>query len=311
MKIAVVMGGDSAEREVSLKTGKAVTNGLQNNGHEVQGFDFRQADFSPIFAELLSKRFDIIFNALHGGYGENGTLQAAFNMARLPNTGSGPLASALAMDKNLAKILFRRAGVTTADWILATSLNNALVDQKKELTALGWPLAIKPNTQGSSVGFTTAKNIDELPAALEQAFQYDPEVMIETYIPGRELTVAVLGDRALPVVEIKPSHGVYDYECKYTKGKSNYQSPAEIPAQVEKEVKAQAVRAFQCLKCSVYSRIDFRLDPDHRLFCLEVNTLPGMTELSLVPMAAKAAGMSFEQLVREIVDLSLKSKSSH
>jgi D-alanine-D-alanine ligase len=242
----------------------------------------------------------LVFNALHGGYGENGTLQAALEMANLPYTGPGPLPSALAMDKNVAKIMFRQAGVKTTDWALA-------IDKSPDLKGIRAPLVVKPNSQGSSVGFSLVKTIDELPAALDLALRFDTAAVIEPYIPGRELTVAVLGDRALPVVEIKPTKGVYDYESKYTKGKSNYQAPADIPTAIEKEVQAQALLAFKSLGCTVYSRIDFRYDPEKNyLSCLEVNTLPGMTELSLVPMAAKAAGMSFDQLVQKIVDLSLK-----
>jgi D-alanine-D-alanine ligase len=244
---------------------------------------------------------EVVFLALHGGMGEDGTIQALLDMAHVKYTGSGHLSSALAMDKDLSKKLFRAAGVQTADWLMAP----ASVDEVEK--KLGLPVVVKPSKQGSTVGLSVVKKREDLDAAVKEAWRYDDEVMIEKFIAGRELTVGILGDMALPVGEIKPVHEIYDYECKYTAGMAVEEFPAKLSPEQTQRVQAQAVAAFKSLKLRGYARIDFRLSPsdddggEGEFYCLEANTLPGMTELSLIPQGAQAAGISFPELCERIV----------
>ena len=337
MKVVVLMGGHSTEREVSLATGKGIAKALESIGHKVVRLDIASDEQSLVSVwEMLDKgteagrrsteangplfpvpplgvvspsegvwegRPDLVFIALHGGFGENGGIQALLEIMGTPYTGSGPLASAMAMDKDVSKRLFRQAGVHTAPWFLVGREDDAAVVAERVVGAFGFPCVVKPNDQGSTVGLTIVDRPEGVRDAVALALKYSEEALIERYIPGRELTVAILGDEALPVVEIHPQHGVYDYACKYRKGLSAYTVPAEIPKAVEQEVQSQALKAFRALRCKGYGRVDFRFDPEAGLFCLEVNSLPGMTETSLVPKAAKAAGLSFEHLVARIMDL--------
>jgi D-alanine-D-alanine ligase len=344
MKVAVLMGGHSTEREVSLATGRGIAKALESIGHEVVRLDIASDEQSlvpvwkvldkrteagrksteangPLFPVPLvgdgggvspsgrgwEGRSDIVFIALHGGFGENGGIQALLEMMGMPYTGSGPLASAMAMDKDVSKRLFRQAGVHTAPWFSVGRGNEAAVVAERILGTFGFPCVIKPNDQGSTVGLTIVDRSEGIRDAVKLALKTGEEALIEQYIPGRELTVAILGDEALPVVEIHPEHGIYDYACKYRKGLSAYTVPAKIPKAVEREIQSQALKAFRALKCRGYGRVDFRFDPEAGLFCLEVNSLPGMTETSLVPKAAQAAGLSFEQLVARIMELATKN----
>jgi D-alanine-D-alanine ligase len=334
MKITVMMGGASAERDVSLASGAKVVAALRAEGHAVTPLDpalgvlseaaftelvrdamkrepptleqLRRFEASPLIASLTTlpevREADIVFLALHGGQGEDGTLQAMLNAAQVRYTGSGHLASALAMDKDLSKILFRSAGVRTPGWLMAP----ASADQVEQ--ALGWPVIVKPSKQGSTVGLAKVDGPAGLAAAVKDAFLYDDEVMIEQFIPGRELTVGILGDDALPVGEIIPRHELYDYECKYTAGMAREEFPAKLTSSQRSTVQAQAQLAFRALKLSGYARIDFRMPEDGTFYCLEANTLPGMTELSLIPQAAAAAGISFGELCERIVQLALHTK---
>ena len=347
MKVAVLMGGHSTEREVSLATGRGIAKALESIGHEVVRLDIASDEQSlvpewkvldkgteagrrsteangPLFPVPpegdkgvspspplpLSPSVggweggaDLVFIALHGGFGENGGIQALLEMMGMPYTGSGPLSSAMAMDKDVSNRLFQQAGVHTAPWLLVGREDEAEGVSERIVGAFGFPCVIKPNDQGSTVGLTIVDRPEGLRDAVELALKYSAEVLIERYIPGRELTVAILGDEALPVVEIHPEHGVYDYACKYRKGLSAYTVPAEIPKAAEQEIQSQALKAFRALKCKGYGRVDFRFDPEAGFFCLEVNSLPGMTETSLVPKAARAAGLSFEHLVARIMEL--------
>jgi D-alanine-D-alanine ligase len=337
MKITVLMGGASAERNVSLASGLRIAAALRSRGHEVTAFDPSQGVITPDAERALSEgsvgreppsleslakatggsflpalerqpelvSADVVFLALHGGQGEDGTLQALLDMAHIRYTGSGHLASALAMDKDLSKKLFRADGVTTPDWLMApTSIEEVE-------GALGLPVVVKPSKQGSTVGLTVVKERGQFEAAVKEAWRFDDEVMIEQFIPGRELTVGILGDRALPVGEIKPKHEIYDYECKYTPGMAEEEFPAKLSAPQTAELQRQALAAFRALKLGGCARIDFRLpssDDDNAddggdFYCLEANTLPGMTELSLIPQGAAAIGMSFAELCEEIVNL--------
>ncbi len=334
MKITVMMGGTSAERDVSLASGVRIVEALRRRGHTVTPLDpaigmlsepafaelaqgvmkreppsleqlrnFEGAELSPVLGSLPAVRAaDVVFLGLHGGYGEDGTVQAMLDAAHVCYTGSGHLASALAMDKDLSKILFRAAGVTTADWLMAP----ASTEQVEHL--LGWPVIVKPSKQGSTVGLTKVSTPEHLELAVREAFQYDDEVMIERFIPGRELTVGILGGEALPVGEIIPKHELYDYECKYTAGMAREEFPAKLTKSQAAAVQAQARRAFHALKLGGYARIDFRLTAEGTFYCLEANTLPGMTELSLIPQAAAAAGIAFDELCERIVQLAVRAK---
>lgn len=333
MKITVLMGGESAERNVSLASGIRIVLALRSRGHDVIAFDPSNGRISaeeeqrlatstvgtaPPTLDALAKttggsfltgletlpevsKANVVFLALHGGMGEDGTIQALLDMAHVKYTGSGHLSSALAMDKDLSKKLFRVAGVQTADWMMAP----ASVDEVA--AKLGFPVVVKPSKQGSTVGLTVVKKREQLEAAVTEAWRYDDEVMIEEFIPGRELTVGILGGKALPVGEIKPVHEIYDYECKYTAGMASEEFPAKLSREQTSLIQQQAVAAFNALKLRGYARIDFRLsesDDDGsggEFYCLEANTLPGMTELSLIPQGAAAAGISFPELCEQIV----------
>jgi len=331
------MGGMSSERDVSLASGLRVADALRSRGHTVTTVDTVRGALSageeramlagPVMrtlppeqgelARLSSKTLpatvggfsaqgdtDVVFIGLHGGQGEDGTLQALLDLTGVPYTGSGHLASALAMDKDLSKRLFRDAGVRTPEWLMAPAGDEDIV------ATLGLPVIVKPSKQGSTVGLTLVKDRAGLQAAIVEARKYDDEVMIEQFIAGRELTVGILGDEALPVGEIIPMHEIYDYECKYTPGMARELFPAKLSGAETKAVQEQALLAFRALKLAGCARIDFRMAADGTFYCLEANTLPGMTELSLIPQAAAAAGISFPELCERIVRLASTPKGS-
>ncbi len=321
MKVAVLMGGRSSEREISLRTGRGVAQALRNLGHEVAAVDAANGRLLPAGDEeraavpmqalepagetALARPetlagADVVFIALHGAAGENGTLQALLDLAGKTYTGSGMLASALAMNKAISKRVFAQAGIPTPRWkLLEPGEDAAAVDLA---TLGGLPLVVKPNEEGSSVGLTIVREAAELPRAIALAAGLG-EVLIEEFIEGRELTVAVLGDEPLPIVEIRPKSGLYDYESKYTAGRSEYFCPADLPADLAARVQALGLEAARVLGCRGVSRVDFRLSDDGVPYCLEVNTVPGMTPTSLVPMAAKARGLSYDQLVQRMLEL--------
>jgi len=333
MKITVLMGGTSSERDVSLASGLRIAGALRERGHEVVTLDTARGTLTPkeekqmlskgnvvkkeppsreelarMATETLPqmlralpalKDADVVFMGLHGGYGEDGTIQALLDMAGICYTGSGHMASAVAMDKDLSKHLFRRAGVQTANWSMARREE----PPEDQLRGLGLPVVVKPSKQGSTVGLSIVKRREELDAAIAEAFLYDDEVMLEQFVPGRELTVGILGADALPVGEIIPKHEIYDYECKYTPGMAEEVFPAHISSDRVREAQELARRAFQALKLRGCARIDFRMTEDGSLFCLEANTLPGMTQTSLIPQAAAAAGISFPELCERIAML--------
>ncbi len=343
MKITVLMGGTSAERDVSLASGVRVAEALRSYGHEVLSVDTAHGILSASDEQaLLSGKIvktippdvqalvrlnaqlpgtlrslpqtDVVFLALHGGQGEDGTLQALLDLTGVPYTGSGHLASALAMDKDLSKHLFRAGGVPTADWRMAPVPGSGRREAGSGTfpaeieRQLGLPVVVKPSKQGSTVGLSIVREIGALWDAIEEAAKYDDEVMVEQFIPGRELTVGILGDEALPVGEIIPVHEIYDYECKYTSGMAREIFPADLTAEETRTIQDLAQRAFRALKLRGYARIDFRMSPDGVFYCLEANTLPGMTALSLIPQAAAAAGISFPELCDRIVRLALETQ---
>ena len=356
--ILVLMGGNSAEREISLKTGAGIVAALRRRGHRVWAGDPATGEVAagdlPAMAggatiataatgatgmtggsrergaasgtslalaehvrELLAgerSATDVVFIALHGGTGEDGTIQTVLELAGRPYTGSGPLASGLAMDKVMAKRLFVWAGVPTPDWVeLAAPAALGMAGDPGSLArpspprALaelgGWPIVVKPVDQGSTIGLTVVEAWAGLPAAFAAAARFGRRILCERFIPGRELAIGILGEEALPIVEIEPSKGIYDYECKYTKGMSRYTCPAALDATAARVVSDAALKAFNALGCADFGRVDVRLSPDGRPYVLEVNTIPGMTETSLLPMAARAAGLSYEELVERMCEL--------
>jgi D-alanine-D-alanine ligase len=308
MKIAVFMGGSSAEREVSLNSGRSVADALRKNSHEVTVSDVEWFGSSSLFhavGEARSDGTDVVFLALHGGLGENGGVQGILEAAGIAYTGSGIAASAVAMDKHISKTLFRHHGIPTADWYVAEpdEITPGCIERE-----IGWPCIIKPVDQGSTIGLSLVRGPDELPGALEMAASAGTRILAESYLPGKELSVPVLGDRALPVIEIRPSHELYDYECKYTSGMSQYFTPAPIPKRLADEIAETALAAFRALGLRDIARIDFRLDRENRPVCLEANTLPGMTATSLVPKSAAVAGIDFPDLVTRISEMAYQRK---
>ena len=301
MRILVLLGGASADREVSLASGARVAEALRAKGHDVTTAD---PGDDPLAILPEARAAEVVWMALHGGAGEDGTIQALFDLAGVRYTGSGHLASALAMDKDLSKQLFRAAGVPTANWRMVRAGDGTdwtvPAFTEEMIAALGLPLVVKPSKQGSTVGLTVVKAAAELAPAVTEAFRHDDEVMLEAFVPGRELTVGVLDEAAMPVGEIIPKHELYDYECKYTPGMAEEIFPAAIPDAVRDEAQRQAMAAYHALKLAGCARIDFRLHPTDGLFCLEANTLPGMTGTSLVPQAAAAMGMDFPTLCERI-----------
>ncbi|MYL32718.1 D-alanine--D-alanine ligase [Pontibacillus yanchengensis] len=308
MKIAVLYGGISGEREVSLSTGKGIIKALEYNGHDVSGIDFHPEQIH----EILDLDVDIVFIGLHGKHGEDGRIQGLLDMLGVPYVGSGVLASSLAMDKSKAKQIFHQNGLQTAQSIslpVQSGKNpQTMVEEVKQ--ALTLPLVIKPNQEGSTLGLTIVKTEDQLLPAIKEAIKCDSVILAEEYVVGREVTVAVMGtqgnEKALPVIEIIPKNDYYDYESKYTPGGSEHVCPAEVSKDITTILQRDAVLAHQLLGCNTYSRVDFIISNDGKPIILEVNTLPGMTPTSLFPDAANVMGMSYEQMVEEFVCISLQ-----
>ncbi|MDR3564941.1 MAG: D-alanine--D-alanine ligase [Negativicutes bacterium] len=300
-RVVVLMGGPSAEREVSLNTGRAILGALQEKGYSAVGVDL---DPVHIVDQLKETKAEIVFNAIHGKYGEDGLLQGALEMLGIPYTGSGVLASAMAMDKGVSKRLFLSAAISTPRSRLY-SRTDAQADLAGEILAdFGIPVVVKPATQGSSIGVVIVEDAGSLAGAVTEAFRYSDEILIEEFIKGKELTVAILGKlapQALPIIEIVPHSGRYDYQSKYTKGATEYIVPARLDEATTRAVQEQALAAFAVLGCSGISRVDVMLDGANTPYVLEVNTIPGMTATSLVPKAAAAAGISFADLCEQIL----------
>jgi D-alanine-D-alanine ligase len=296
-KVGVLYGGKSAERDVSIKSGTGVHRALRAAGVDAHLFDTG----SRSLAQLVAERFDRVFIALHGRYGEDGTLQGALELLQLPYTGSGPLASALAMDKVMTKRVWMHEGLPTPAF--------EVLDRKSDLAAtaasLGLPLIIKPPHEGSTIGVTKVTDAADMSAAYETAALHDEQVLAEAFVQGRELTVALLGGgetaRALPVIEIVAPEGNYDYEHKYLTNDTRYLCPAPLPEDVARRVQEISVAAYRALGCEGWGRADVMLDKDNQPYLLEMNTSPGMTDHSLVPMAAAASGMNYEALCVEIL----------
>ena len=346
-RITLFLGGSSSERDVSLASGVRIAQALRERGYRVTPVDPAVGPLStaaeqallaggavkatPPSRDELEKmareslprlvkniptldEADAVFLGLHGGYGEDGTIQALLDVVGVPYTGSGHLASAVAMDKDVSKQLFRMADVPTADWVLLFASDWKRTRGKGQLNVwinrLNLPLIVKPSKEGSTVGLTVVKKANNLSEAIDEAFRFDDEVLIETFVPGREITVCMLGGEALPVGEIIPKHESYDYECKYTPGMAVEEFPAKLSKAETVRVQELARRAFAALKLRGCARIDFRMSShDHEFYCLEANTLPGMTGTSLAPQAAAAAGITFPELCDRIARLALEGGS--
>lgn len=308
MRIAVLMGGDSSEREVSIKSGTQVRQALERLGHDVLCLD--PADGG--LRELAAAEPDVVFLALHGGQGENGSIQGALELMSLRYTGSGVLASALAMDKAMSKQVFAAAGVRTPASVSVRRDSGAERAAADVMKAVGLPCVVKPSCQGSTVGVGFVKRVEDLVPALEGAFSYGPVALVEQFVAGTEVTVGILESsasgqpEALPVLEIVAKNDYYDYDAKYTPGKSDHIIPARISPAADEECRRLAIAAHTCLGCSGYSRVDIIVDPSGTPWVLEVNTLPGLTAVSLLPDAAKAAGISFEQLLTVIIAAAMR-----
>jgi len=288
------MGGRSAEREISLKSGTMVLDALKRSGVDAHAFDPRDHGLEA----LKALRFDRAFIALHGRFGEDGTVQGALEYLGIPYTGSGVMASALAMDKWRTKLLWRAAGLPTPNY----ELMSARTDPAGLAARLGLPLMVKPVREGSSIGMSKVTTIEKIAPAYELAARYDDGVIAERFVEGIELTAAILGDEALPLIRLETPREFYDYEAKYFADDTRYICPCGLPAEQERSVQRTALEAFRVLGCSGWGRVDAMLDRDGKLQLLEVNTIPGMTDHSLVPMAARAKGISFEDLVVRILD---------
>ncbi|MEC0308656.1 D-alanine--D-alanine ligase [Paenibacillus lautus] len=301
MKVGVIMGGVSSEREVSLMTGKEMMAHLDKSRYEVYPIEINDK------RELISKTegIDIALLALHGQYGEDGTVQGTLDSLGIPYTGSGVLSSSVCMDKDLSKKLLRYEGLTTADWIMVNSMEELAA---ADVEGLGFPVVVKPNAGGSSVGTRIVRDANALASAVEEALRWDRSVMIEQLIEGEEITCPVLNGEMLPIVSIKPKSEFFDYTSKYEDGEADEQV-IELPSELQQRVRAAALQCYKALKCRVYARIDIILKDDTP-YILEVNTLPGLTKNSLLPRSAEAAGYSFSGLLDAIIETSLSERKS-
>ena len=294
LKIGVLMGGNSEERIVSLSTGNEVLKALKKLGYSAEKILIKD-DYKKFLVKFLEQ--DLVFNALHGGKGEDGKIQQWMDNNSIKYTGSGATSSALCMDKARSKEFAKIMGVRTPRWQLVSSLN--------EKIKLQFPFVVKPNNQGSTFGLSVVSNKNELPLAIKTASQYGEDVIAEEYIKGREVTVPILGESVYPILEIVPSHDLYDFECKYTPGMTKYFCPAKLDDSTSSIIKENTQLLFNEFGCDVYARIDYLIDKNGIPYFLEINTLPGMTSTSLFPKSLASVGMSFESLILKIVMLSM------
>jgi D-alanine-D-alanine ligase len=293
-KVAVLFGGRSAEREVSLKSGAMVLEALRKRGVDAHAFD---PQHQPL-EQLIAERFDRVFIALHGRFGEDGTVQGALEYLGIPYTGSGVMASALAMDKWRTKLLWEAGGVSTPEYEVLTAASDWTAIAQR----LGTPLMVKPAREGSSIGMSKVLSVEKLQAAFELAAQYDDVIIAERFIEGVEVTAAILNGEALPLIRLETPRTFYDYEAKYFANDTRYICPSGLPDAQERAVQEQALAAFDLVGCSGWGRVDVMLDRAGRAYLLEVNTIPGMTDHSLVPMAARAKGIAFDELCVRILE---------
>ena len=301
MKIAVVLGGASSEKDISLLTGLSITEALSSK-YDIEVIHI-SSDISILPEKLLGA--NLVFNALHGGIGENGDIQAFFDLHHISYCGSSAKASRLAMDKHLSKLIAKTESIPTPKWILVKSDNFSTQLLNQNSIKFDFPYIVKPADEGSTVGLSLINNVSKIEDAINLAGKYSTNILIEEYIPGRELTVGILGSKVLPIIEIISDNELYDYDCKYTKGKSQYKVPAELPGKVARKIQDDALKIYKALGCRHYGRIDFRLNEKNEHYFLEINTLPGMTSTSLLPMAAQAAGLDFPDLADTIIKIAM------
>ncbi|KUG04388.1 d-alanine--d-alanine ligase [hydrocarbon metagenome] len=307
INVLVLMGGLSEEREVSLRSGAGVYDALKKVGYQAKTLDLSRENLGKI--KDISP--DVVFIALHGKYGEDGTVQGYLDILGIPYTGSGVETSAICINKGTTKKIFAYEGIPTADFVIITQYEyrKKQLDLTKTVSKLGLPLVVKAATQGSSIGVYIVKTPDELKSAIEEAFKYDQEVVIEKFIEGPQLTVAIIGNeepQVLPIIEITAANEFYDYEAKYTPGMCEHIIPARVSESVHDKVIEISKKVYTGFRCRGYARIDFMIDKDENPYVLEINTIPGMTSMSLVPDAARAAGIKYEELVDKIVCLALR-----
>lgn len=297
MKVAVILGGTSFERDVSLKTGKAVVEACRVNNYDVEAVIINEnhKKFLPILKEA-----DIVFNALHGTLGEDGTIQKWLEENNIKFTGSDSIASSLCMNKIECKKILKKNKFLTPKWV---EFREGL-----EITDISFPCIVKPNAQGSTFGLSYVEKTKDLMHAIMNSQKFDKSILIEEYIAGKEITVGIIQESPMPIVEILPKNKIYDYKCKYTAGMSEYNCPAHIKKSLSEKIMSDSVKIFKLLGCKGYGRIDFIIDKNENYYFLEINTLPGMTSTSLLPLAAKAQGISFSELVKKIVSLGLNRK---
>ncbi len=335
MKIALLCGGVSPERDISLASGKNVANALRSKDYDVYVIDpaygLNQPNEDTIFSfsikseapetinrspqsqrayietinNIIPDDVSAAFIALHGTWGEDGKSQALLEFRGLPYTGSGVLASALAMDKLISKRIFTGCGILTPPWITVHKNYDSDTVKEEIVQKFGYPVVVKPNNQGSTVGMAIVQKEDQLDEALSVALRFSDTIIIEMYVPGKEITVSVLGDEPLPIIEIRPKQGYYDYKSKYTAGMTDYLIPAPLDENLSRNIQDIAVKAFNVLDCKGFGRIDFRLNNADEAYCLEANTIPGLTSTSLVPKAARAVGIGFEDLCDRIVQYAI------
>ena len=295
MKVAVIYGGLSAERDVSIKTGEAVLKSCLENNYNASAIMINDKN-DEVFDAL--KEFDIVFNALHGTFGEDGSVQSMLEDNGILFTGSGSDASKTCMDKIKCKNILRNNNYSTPDWFELSNYN--------EIPKTFFPCIVKPNAQGSTFGLSLVDKKSDLDKAISNSLKFDNDILIEEYISGREITVGILDGEALPVVEILPSHNIYDYKCKYTPGMTKYVCPANLGEDLKNRIMLDSLKIFDLLNCRGYGRVDYIIDNNNNYYFLEINTLPGMTNTSLLPIAAKNADISFNKLVKIIIELGLR-----
>ncbi len=295
LKIALLYGGTSSEREISIKSGKAVEKALKNLGFNFKVFD--PINRESFVNDLVGFKPDVAFIALHGKEGEDGTIQGLLDFLKIPYTGSGVKSSAVAMDKSLTKRILKSEGIPVPNGFVLSNVEE--IDKKAK--NLEFPLVVKANSEGSSVGVFIVNNFEEMEARIKDCFKLDKKVIIEQFIQGRELTVSILNRKPLDIIEIKVEDGFYDYQNKYITGKTNYICPAKIDFEIYKNLQEIALKSYNLLECKGAARVDIILDSNSNPYVLEINTIPGLTEHSLLPKAAKVAGLSFEDLILEMV----------
>ena len=305
-KIAVLYGGDSAEREVSLRSGEAIANGLKKSGYEVVLVDTK----GYCLSQLSQLKIDRAFIALHGRGGEDGCIQGALEFMGIPYTGSGVLGSALSMDKNRSKQVMQALGLPTAPFVIVEQADFHSENVAAILEQLGGKVMVKPAHEGSSIGMAMAETTEQLSDALTEAFAFDDEILVEAWINGPEYTVSILGDEALPAIHMETPNEFYDYDAKYQANTTQYHCPCHLSESDESTLKALALKAFKATGAKGWGRVDVMRNEKNEWQVLEVNTVPGMTETSLVPKAAKVHGLNFSELVCKIIELSKQQRNS-